>query len=37
VALVAGAAAVTSTFAISAAEAALMAPPAYGAILLSVG
>ncbi|MER8220378.1 FtsX-like permease family protein [Streptomyces sp. NPDC094143] len=36
-ALVAGAAAVTSTFAFSAADAALMAAPAYGAILLSVG
>jgi putative ABC transport system permease protein len=36
-ALAAGAAAVTSTFALSATDAALMAPPAYGAILLSVG
>ncbi|MFF8869933.1 FtsX-like permease family protein [Streptomyces massasporeus] len=36
-ALVAGAAAVTSTFVFSATDAALMAPPAYGAILLSVG
>ncbi|MFF9030934.1 FtsX-like permease family protein [Streptomyces iakyrus] len=36
-ALVAGAAAATSTFAFSATDAALMAPPAYGAILLSVG
>jgi putative ABC transport system permease protein len=36
-ALVAGAAAVTSTFAFSATDAALMAAPAYGAILLSVG
>ncbi|MET7383900.1 FtsX-like permease family protein [Streptomyces sp. NPDC005529] len=33
----AGAAAVCSTFAFSADDAALMAPPAYGAILLSVG
>ncbi|GHH91727.1 FtsX-like permease family protein [Streptomyces capillispiralis] len=36
-ALLAGAAAVCSTFAFSATDAALMAPPAYGAILLSVG
>ncbi|MEU0726502.1 FtsX-like permease family protein [Streptomyces sp. NPDC006140] len=36
-ALVAGAASVTSTFVFSATDAALMAPPAYGAILLSVG
>ncbi|MFD8224361.1 FtsX-like permease family protein [Streptomyces massasporeus] len=36
-ALVAGAAAATSTFVFSATDAALMAPPAYGAILLSVG
>ncbi|MEW2810619.1 FtsX-like permease family protein [Streptomyces massasporeus] len=36
-ALVAGAAAVTSTFVFSATDAALMAPPVYGAILLSVG
>ncbi|GAA2767870.1 ABC transporter permease [Streptomyces paradoxus] len=36
-ALLAGAAAATSTFAFSATDAALMAPPAYGAILLSVG
>ncbi|MGW1952782.1 FtsX-like permease family protein [Streptomyces sp. NPDC001920] len=36
-ALVTGAAAVCSTFAFSATDAALMAPPAYGAILLSVG
>lgn len=36
-ALVAGGAAVCSTFAFSAEDAALMAPPAYGAILLSVG
>ncbi|WP_411147739.1 FtsX-like permease family protein [Streptomyces sp. A30] len=36
-ALVTGAAAVCSTFAISATDAALMAAPAYGAILLSVG
>ncbi|MFE6199943.1 FtsX-like permease family protein [Streptomyces sp. NPDC057838] len=36
-ALVAGAIAVSSTFAFSATDAALMAPPAQGAILLSVG
>ncbi|MFD3501370.1 FtsX-like permease family protein [Streptomyces sp. NPDC058676] len=36
-ALLAGAAAVCSTFAMSATDAALMAAPAYGAILLSVG
>ncbi|WP_327592235.1 FtsX-like permease family protein [Streptomyces chartreusis] len=36
-ALLAGAASVTSTFAFSESDAALMAPPAYGAILLSVG
>ncbi len=36
-ALVAGAAAVCATFAVSATDAALMAAPAYGAILLSVG
>ncbi|MEU9662078.1 FtsX-like permease family protein [Streptomyces chartreusis] len=36
-ALLVGAASVTSTFAFSASDAALMAPPAYGAILLSVG
>ncbi|MEV7083101.1 FtsX-like permease family protein [Streptomyces sp. NPDC093516] len=36
-ALVAGAAAAMSTFAFSATDAALMAAPAYGAILLSVG
>ncbi|MGW0759639.1 FtsX-like permease family protein [Streptomyces sp. NPDC002814] len=36
-ALVAGAVAVTSTFAMSATDEALMAAPAYGAILLSVG
>ncbi|WP_437108811.1 FtsX-like permease family protein [Streptomyces sp. enrichment culture] len=36
-ALAAGAAAVCSTFAFSATDGALMAPPAYGAILLSVG
>ncbi|WP_405593655.1 FtsX-like permease family protein [Streptomyces sp. NBC_01092] len=36
-ALLAGAASVSSTFAFSASDAALMAPPAYGAILLSVG
>ncbi|MFC5213738.1 FtsX-like permease family protein [Streptomyces coerulescens] len=36
-ALLTGAASVTSTFAFSASDAALMAPPAYGAILLSVG
>ncbi|MFJ3223089.1 FtsX-like permease family protein [Streptomyces sp. NPDC086783] len=36
-ALVAGAAGVCSTFAFSASDAALMAPAAYGAILLSVG
>ncbi|GAA2569082.1 ABC transporter permease [Streptomyces roseoviolaceus] len=36
-ALVAGAASATSTFVFSATDAALMAPPAYGAILLSVG
>ncbi|KPI09960.1 protein of unknown function DUF214 [Actinobacteria bacterium OK006] len=36
-ALLAGGAAVSSTFAFSAEDAALMAPPAYGAILLSVG
>ncbi|MFG2551084.1 FtsX-like permease family protein [Streptomyces sp. NPDC048581] len=36
-ALVAGAAAACSTFVFSATDAALMAPPAYGAILLSVG
>ncbi|MFP3991561.1 FtsX-like permease family protein [Streptomyces sp. E11-3] len=36
-ALVAGAAAVSATFAIDATEPALMAAPAYGAILLSVG
>ncbi|MFD0004212.1 FtsX-like permease family protein [Streptomyces sp. NPDC127178] len=36
-ALLAGAAAATSTFAFSATDAALMAAPAYGAILLSVG
>ncbi|MBT1089994.1 FtsX-like permease family protein [Streptomyces sp. Tu102] len=36
-ALLAGAASVTSTFAFSGSDAALMAPPAYGAILLSVG
>ncbi|MGW3988061.1 FtsX-like permease family protein [Streptomyces sp. NPDC004830] len=36
-ALAVGAASVGSTFAFSATDAALMAPPAYGAILLSVG
>ncbi|MGI5430468.1 FtsX-like permease family protein [Streptomyces sp. CA-179760] len=36
-ALVAGAASATSTFVFSGTDAALMAPPAYGAILLSVG
>ncbi|MEU6304878.1 FtsX-like permease family protein [Streptomyces chartreusis] len=36
-ALLVGAASVTSTFAFSESDAALMAPPAYGAILLSVG
>lgn len=36
-ALVAGAVSATSTFVFSATDAALMAPPAYGAILLSVG
>ncbi|CAM5286753.1 Lactate utilization protein B [Streptomyces griseomycini] len=36
-ALAAGTAAVCSTFAFSATDGALMAPPAYGAILLSVG
>ncbi|MFJ4685375.1 FtsX-like permease family protein [Streptomyces sp. NPDC088789] len=36
-ALVAGALGVTSTFAFDATDSALMAPPAYGAILLSVG
>ncbi|QOV40516.1 ABC transporter permease [Streptomyces ferrugineus] len=36
-ALLAGVASVTSTFAFSASDAALMAPAAYGAILLSVG
>ncbi|MHC3467312.1 FtsX-like permease family protein [Streptomyces sp. 7R007] len=36
-ALVAGAVSVTSTFALSPTYEALMAPPAYGAILLSVG
>lgn len=36
-ALLAGAAAASSTFAFSATDAALMAAPAYGAILLSVG
>ncbi|MFJ1602447.1 FtsX-like permease family protein [Streptomyces sp. NPDC088253] len=36
-ALLVGGAAVCSTFAFSAEDAALMAPPAYGAILLSVG
>ncbi|MGX5210743.1 FtsX-like permease family protein [Streptomyces violaceus] len=36
-ALMAGAASATSTFVFSATDAALMAPPAYGAILLSVG
>lgn len=36
-ALVAGVVSVTSTFAFSATDAALMAAPAYGAILLSVG
>jgi putative ABC transport system permease protein len=36
-ALLVGGAAVCSTFAFSAGDAALMAPPAYGAILLSVG
>jgi putative ABC transport system permease protein len=36
-ALVAGAVAVCSTFAFSATDSALMAPPAYGSILLSVG
>jgi putative ABC transport system permease protein len=36
-ALLAGAASVSSTFVFSATDAALMAPPAYGAILLSVG
>jgi putative ABC transport system permease protein len=36
-ALAAGGAAACSTFAFSATDAALMAPPAYGAILLSVG
>jgi putative ABC transport system permease protein len=36
-ALGAGAVSVTSTFVFSATDAALMAPPAYGAILLSVG
>ncbi|MGA5895653.1 FtsX-like permease family protein [Streptomyces venetus] len=37
VAPVAGAASATSTFVFSATDAALMAPPVYGAILLSVG
>jgi putative ABC transport system permease protein len=36
-ALVAGAVSVSSTFVFSATDSALMAPPAYGAILLSVG
>ncbi|MGI5380125.1 FtsX-like permease family protein [Streptomyces sp. CA-251387] len=36
-ALLTGAVSVSSTFVFSAADAALMAPPAYGAILLSVG
>ncbi|GAA4081561.1 ABC transporter permease [Streptomyces shaanxiensis] len=36
-ALLAGAVSVSSTFVFSATDAALMAPPAYGAILLSVG
>lgn len=36
-ALLAGAASASSTFVFSATDAALMAPPAYGAILLSVG
>ncbi|MGW6787632.1 FtsX-like permease family protein [Streptomyces chartreusis] len=36
-ALLVGAASVSSTFAFSESDAALMAPPAYGAILLSVG
>jgi putative ABC transport system permease protein len=36
-ALLAGGAALCSTFAFSAEDAALMAPPAYGAVLLSVG
>ncbi|MEV8433808.1 FtsX-like permease family protein [Streptomyces chartreusis] len=36
-ALLVGAASVTSTFAFSESDPALMAPPAYGAILLSVG
>lgn len=36
-ALATGAVSVTSTFAFSGTDAALMAPPAYGAILLSVG
>ncbi|MFJ7074004.1 FtsX-like permease family protein [Streptomyces sp. NPDC098781] len=36
-ALLTGAVSVTSTFVFSASDAALMAPPAYGAILLSVG
>ncbi|GAA4325025.1 ABC transporter permease [Streptomyces venetus] len=36
-ALVAGAASATSTFVFSATDAALMAPPVYGAILLSLG
>lgn len=36
-ALLTGAASVSSTFVFSATDAALMAPPAYGAILLSVG
>ncbi|WP_432196221.1 FtsX-like permease family protein [Streptomyces sp. bgisy027] len=36
-ALLVGAASVTSTFAFPSSDAALMAPPAYGAILLSVG
>ncbi|MFF4052335.1 FtsX-like permease family protein [Streptomyces chartreusis] len=36
-ALLVGAASVTSTFAFSESDAALMAPPAYGAILLSAG
>ncbi|MFF2512561.1 FtsX-like permease family protein [Streptomyces sp. NPDC058086] len=36
-ALLVGGAAVCSTFAFSAEDAALMAPPAYGAVLLSVG
>ncbi|GCB43677.1 FtsX-like permease family protein [Streptomyces sp. NL15-2K] len=36
-ALVAGAVSVSSAFAFSATDSALMAPPAYGAILLSVG